>query len=819
MTDTERLAFLAAFLTAVVVAGLALSYVPHVELVTLVVFASGILLGAGRGMLVGGVGMPLYVFTNTALKGFPPSPLPVLLAQALGMMLPGLAGGWWRRHWLAAGVPRGSALLLLPVLGVMLAAWNQAILNLSFVLFLTDTPGARTTLFVSGMAFGLLDMVWNGVVFAVAGPPVASLLRRTARRRGWWGAVLVLFLVAGMPGASRAQTAGEGGEADSLVEAAAAAAAADSAAGVEEGRIAPAPPESTAAPVTARAAGMRRLRPLVQVPPPLWKEVPASEASVFGTPTVPGAGILTAGELSRTDSPNVPRNLERWGLGWGRVRYEYDGLPLGGPVHALETPPDLPAAWRGAWSTKRTASGTDLALAVPPPQTGEPLSQVSLTTGALGRRTAEFGLFRGLGPVNLGVDFEDREGQGFLSNLDGDRVWIHLSPEPGRRPAWSVDLSNGSDTQKFLTGGSLGRDVRRLQVSLHGPSAGGETRFGLQLRRVALQLDRAPGAFGEILFDGYTLQGDWAPPVPGLTVRARWDHQRRRGLLAEAASWDGFTGHAAWARTLGELEFGADLTAGHQEPYGFTWGGSALVGMKDAGWEGFLCLSHEEELPPLVLGVDRPAPEEGMEAYLLAYETAANPESRTALRAEGSVRGSRASLTAGGWVAHLRGIRTDSNPLWSETSLYAPIPYPGERADLVGAYGEGRLDLVGGFFGQGQGRVTSRDLEEVPYLSRWTVDGSLHWRRPWFHESIDLDAAIGGGVVGPRRNPDGQVFPSTAIGYAELLGRVDNGILTVRFQNLAGSYMESDLRLDDLVTPFPVAGRTLIVGLTMYLTQ
>lgn len=104
-------------------------------------------------------------------------------------------------------------------------------------------------------------------------------------------------------------------------------------------------------------------------------------------------------------------------------------------------------------------------------------------------------------------------------------------------------------------------------------------------------------------------------------------------------------------------------------------------------------------------------------------------------------------------------------------------------------------------------------------MSRWTVEGSLHWRRRWFRGSLLLDAAIGGKVIGPRRNPEGEEYLQAGVGYIELLGRVDNGVVTLTFENLVDNYVEADLRRSDAVTPIPLSGRTVTVGLTMYLTN
>ena len=75
MDELQSLALTAAFLAATVVAGLALSLVPNVELVTLTVFAAGMVLGPARGAMVGAGGMILYVLANAAVRGFPPQSL------------------------------------------------------------------------------------------------------------------------------------------------------------------------------------------------------------------------------------------------------------------------------------------------------------------------------------------------------------------------------------------------------------------------------------------------------------------------------------------------------------------------------------------------------------------------------------------------------------------------------------------------------------------------------------------------------------------------------------------------------------------------
>ena len=812
-TPLERSALVAAFIAAVVAVGLTLSLVTHVEGVTLTVFAAGVALGSGYGALVGAAGMTVYVFANTAVRGFPPSPLPLLAAQALGMTMAGLAGGWWRRWWLRSGRPHRSAFFILPVLGALCSAFFQVVTNLVFAFVMSDAHGPRMGVFLSGMSFGLIDIATNAVLFALAGPGVASVLRRMARDRGWWArtaAILACLVYAGSALASP--------EAPPDSSVSSRPPAADT--------VSTPTPKVTPAP--ARTVPLTRMRRMHLYPEPLWKAISTRETVEAGGMAFSGSDSLVGMDASRLASPGIAPVLDPWALGWGRARFSYDGFPLRGPVHGFDEPPDLPLAWRGQWMERVTAAGAEFGVD-PFPKEGPPESQISITTGGYSRRTTEFGLFRLFGSVAVGADFLDRiengqtnfaaVGLNDLNELDHTRFWLRLARAPGRRPDWSVDISSGGEDRKLADGGSLKRASRRFQLALRGPFWGGETRVGAQLRRQSLRLEGGPNAFGEVLFDGFTLQADWVGPwVHGLSTRIAWDRDRRRGLF-DPETFDGVTGTAMWTHDGLHWGFGADATVGYQEPFAKTWRANASARWQESWLSLRAAASHDEDFPGLIVGVDRPAPEDGLEDALRDIENSGEAEERSAALLETELRAWPGALVIQGWVARIRHYRVENNPLWPRSGVYAPVPYPSDQADFVGLAGRLHLNLPYGFYGEGQGRIHSRDETQVPYESRWTTEGALHWRGWLFHKSLDLDLAAGGLALGNRRTPEGVTYPTAGTGYLRLRGRVDNGVITAALENALDAYLESDVRGSDFLTPFPVAGRTFYVGLTFYLTQ
>lgn len=160
-TQYLRTIVTAAVLVALAVAlGFALIHVPNVELITLMVFSSGHLLGRRIGLLVGAVSMGLFTTLNPL--GMPVVPL--ALTQVTAMALIGLLGGQ-TRSW----VKRAPAWARLALCGLLATMFYDLITNLVMALSL-GMIGQLTKVLIAGLSFSLLHMISNTVIFAAAGP-------------------------------------------------------------------------------------------------------------------------------------------------------------------------------------------------------------------------------------------------------------------------------------------------------------------------------------------------------------------------------------------------------------------------------------------------------------------------------------------------------------------------------------------------------------------------------------------------------------------------------------------------------------------------
>ncbi len=162
-----------ALLVAACLTGLYAPRPPDFEVQTLGVFCAGVLLGARDGALVGALTMLAYSLLNPY---GPAHPL-VTLAQVLGEVAPGLAGGAFARLGLHAR-SAGARATALGALAVALTVWFDVLTNLATGLLI----GQMRVVLLQGIPFALWHTGSNLLLFVLLGTPLVAVFGRYRAR-------------------------------------------------------------------------------------------------------------------------------------------------------------------------------------------------------------------------------------------------------------------------------------------------------------------------------------------------------------------------------------------------------------------------------------------------------------------------------------------------------------------------------------------------------------------------------------------------------------------------------------------------------------
>ena len=172
--ELNNLVRAAIFAALAVGMGFSLMLVPNIELITVIVFLSGVTLGKGWGGLVGGTAIFIYSGMNPMGSGlsFPP----LFFMQIFSMIITGLAGGISRPLFFKKKINLLS-LVALSLLGFMLTLIYDVLTLISYPLSAgLGFTGVLASL-VQGLGFTVLHEVSNSVIFVVAVPRVVKYIK------------------------------------------------------------------------------------------------------------------------------------------------------------------------------------------------------------------------------------------------------------------------------------------------------------------------------------------------------------------------------------------------------------------------------------------------------------------------------------------------------------------------------------------------------------------------------------------------------------------------------------------------------------------
>jgi hypothetical protein len=168
----RRLSY-AALMVAAGLTGVYAETVPNFEILTLVMFTAGVLLGSRDGALVGAVTELIYSLLNPYGVAHPL----VTLAQMLGMALAGAAGGLAARAGLPERPP-GWRAPLLALTGLGLTAFFDLVTNLAGGV----VYGQLSATLIAGIPFALWHIGTNVAMFGMVGTPLVPVFARYRTR-------------------------------------------------------------------------------------------------------------------------------------------------------------------------------------------------------------------------------------------------------------------------------------------------------------------------------------------------------------------------------------------------------------------------------------------------------------------------------------------------------------------------------------------------------------------------------------------------------------------------------------------------------------
>jgi hypothetical protein len=158
----------AGIFTALSVAlGYLLVFVPNIELISASIFASGWLFGPSVGTTVGALSFAIFSIFNPLGASLPP----LMIAQVVGGMMVGLAGGLIKS--MLSGIPMVARCIVLGISGGLLTLLYDVITNIGgFIAFTTEKT--FIAYLAAGMVFSLLHIFSNIMIFSLLLFPVLN---------------------------------------------------------------------------------------------------------------------------------------------------------------------------------------------------------------------------------------------------------------------------------------------------------------------------------------------------------------------------------------------------------------------------------------------------------------------------------------------------------------------------------------------------------------------------------------------------------------------------------------------------------------------
>ncbi len=181
LLEYRRLALMALWTGLIATVGLVFAFIPNLEFVLLAAFLGGVALGKKEGFLVAALGEAIFSAINPIGSGLG---FPILYVfQIFSVGLSGFVGGFLTQSEKFQN-DRIVQSAILGFIGFLLTLIFDTLTALSFPLSAGIVDGTLWGTLTLGLAFFVMHMISNTVLFALFGPNLVMLVKRTLLMNG-----------------------------------------------------------------------------------------------------------------------------------------------------------------------------------------------------------------------------------------------------------------------------------------------------------------------------------------------------------------------------------------------------------------------------------------------------------------------------------------------------------------------------------------------------------------------------------------------------------------------------------------------------------
>ena len=181
LLEYRRLALMALWTGLIATVGIVLALVPNLEFVILSAFLGGVALGKKGGLIVAALGEAIFSAINPIGSGLG---FPILYVfQIFSVGFCGFIGGFFSSSAMFEK-PRVVHIIILGIIGFILTVIFDVLTALSFPLSSGIVDGTLWGTLSLGLIFFAMHTISNTVLFALFGPNLIRLIKRTLLMNG-----------------------------------------------------------------------------------------------------------------------------------------------------------------------------------------------------------------------------------------------------------------------------------------------------------------------------------------------------------------------------------------------------------------------------------------------------------------------------------------------------------------------------------------------------------------------------------------------------------------------------------------------------------